>query len=156
MESTSADFESNTEINAIDDGQRGRQVSRNLAGSMLGYSPAVPALAILLALSASGRLTSVAIIFGAILSSLFAVVLAREDRSILLQRGFSETVLPSPYIASIAPWLYLWLRGNRIFSLDLLSLKPFWRHVAFTLVLLFTVFVFPTVAGIGRMLLDLH
>jgi hypothetical protein len=136
--------------------KRAAQVSKNVACSILAYSPLIPTLAAMMLVVGLVQLTYVVIAFGAAVGAVLSVVFAREDARTLRSRGFSETAIPSPYIASVAPWLYLWLRGNGLFLADPRSLRPFWQHVGLTLVFLLTVLVFPTIGGIGRMLLELQ
>lgn len=132
------------------------KVSKNVAASLLAYLPLIPTLAIVLLVVGELKLTYVVIAFGAAVGAVVSVVLAREDARVLLSRGFDEAAIPSPFIASIAPWLYLGLRGNKLFPDDARSLRPFWQHVGLTIVFVLTAMVFPALGGLGRMLLDRH
>ena len=136
--------------------RRAAKVSKNAASSMLAALPLVPTIAAVLLVIGVLKLSYLVIVFLAAVGAVIAVVLAREDVRSLRAREFDESPLPSPYIAAIAPWLYLWIRGNRLFLADPASLRPFWQHVALSVVLVLTLIMFPTAAGIGRILLEMQ
>ena len=130
------------------------QVTKTLPASVMASSPLLPTLLLILAVLGFGQLTYVLIAFGVAVGAFISVALAREDRRFLDSRSPGKTGLPSPYIALIAPWLYLCLRGNRLFPSDPRALNPFWQNMGFGILFWVTVIAFPTLVGTGEMLLD--
>lgn len=135
---------------------RAAKVSKNAAVSTLAVLPLVPTVVVVLLVIDVVQLSYVSIAFCVAVGAVLSVVLAREDTRILRARGFDDVYLPSSYIAGIAPWLYLWLRGHRLFRADPRSLRPFWQHAGLVIVFWLTLIAFPTVAGIGGILLEMQ
>lgn len=135
---------------------QGARETKNLPASLIAHSPLLPTLLLVVAVLGFGQLTYILIAFGVAVGAVISVVLAREDRRILNARGLGKIGLPSPYIALIAPWLYLCLRGNRLFQSDPRALIPFWQNVGLGILFWVTVTIFPTLVGTGQMLLNLQ
>jgi hypothetical protein len=54
--------------------------------------------------------------------------LADRDRSLLINRGFERPA--SQYLALLPPFVYLAVRGNRVFNQVFTGLRPLWANVA--------------------------